>query len=98
MADPAAARALELVTRLSKEVAKIRDRLGVAEVSLKRIETALAPKTPKSPMTREQALINKRRAMAEAMKFRWKGHTKTPSKSPPEPAPKKRRRKKRPPS
>lgn len=90
MADSAASQALELVTRLSKEVAKVRERLVDAESSIERIEAVLAPKGPKAKLSREHALANKRQAMAQAMKHRWKD--KTP---PPEPAVKKKRRPKK---
>ncbi len=97
MADSVATRALELVTRLSKELAKTKDRLDSAEASIKRIEGLLAPKEPRQKMDPDVAQANKRRAAAEARKHRWKDKKKgVPVQSPAE-APTRRRKKKTPP-
>ncbi len=91
------AEALKLALETSSQAVRLEERLDAVEAEVKRISPLvplLAPQRKRQKMPPEIALASKRRAMAEAMKSRWKDKTPPPPASPP----KKRRRKKRAPA
>lgn len=71
MAKDFGAEALKGAIENSSQIERLKQRIDDLERDLKKIQTLLAPKDRKKPMSRELALASKRRAMSEAAKRRW---------------------------